>query len=44
VRVRTPNRPIYEELRCYQEWARDHRVRLGVDGEGVVTVRSECDA
>jgi hypothetical protein len=44
VRVLTPGRPTYDELWCYQEWARDQHVRLSVDGEGVVTVRPECDA
>jgi hypothetical protein len=44
VRLLTPSRPTYEELRCYQEWARDRHVRLSVDGEGVVTMRPGCDA
>ena len=44
VRVLTPSRPTYDELRCYQEWARDQHVRLSVDGNGVVTVRPERDA
>ena len=44
VRVVTPSRPTYDELRCYQEWAEDHHVRLSVDGEGVVTVRSKRGA
>jgi hypothetical protein len=41
VRVLTPSRPTYDELRCYQEWAHDRRVRLHVDGKGVITVRAE---
>ena len=44
VRILTLIRPTYDELRCYQEWARDQHVRLSVDGKGVVTVRSERDA
>jgi hypothetical protein len=44
VRVLAPSRPTYDELRCYQEWAEDHHVRLSVDGEGVVTVRSKRGA
>ena len=44
VRVLTPSRPTYEELWCYQESARDQHVCLSVDGQGVVTVRSERDA
>ena len=44
VRVLTPSRPTYDELWCYQEWARDQHVRLSVDGNGVVTVRPERDA
>jgi hypothetical protein len=43
VRVLTPSRPTYDELRCYQEWARDQHVRLSVDGQGVVTMRSQRD-
>ena len=43
VRVLTPSRPTYDELFCYQEWARDHHVRLNVDGHCVVTVRPERD-
>jgi hypothetical protein len=42
VRVLLPGRPAFAELRCYQEWARDQRVRLSVDGKGVVTVRPEA--
>ena len=44
VHVLTPSRPTYDELFCYQEWARDHHVRLAVDGNCVVTVRPERDA
>jgi hypothetical protein len=44
VRVVTPSRPTYDELLCYQEWARDQQVRLSVDGKGVVMVRPERDA
>jgi hypothetical protein len=44
VRVLTPGRPTYDELWCYQEWARDQHVRLNVDGKGVVTVQPERDA
>jgi hypothetical protein len=44
VRVLTPDRPTYDELWCYREWARDQHVRLNVDGTGVVTVRQERDA
>ena len=43
VRVLPPNRPTYDELRCYQEWAHDQHVRLSVDGEGVITVRPEAE-
>jgi hypothetical protein len=39
VRVLTPSRPTYDELRCYREWAQDQHVRLHVDGNGMVTVR-----
>jgi hypothetical protein len=44
VRVLIPSRPTYDQLLCYQEWARDHHVRLSVDGSCVVTVRPERDA
>ena len=44
VRVLTPSRPTYDELRCYQEWARDQSVRLSVEGTGGVTVRPERNA
>jgi len=43
VRVLTPSRPTYDELWCYREWAHDQHVRLNVDGNGMVTVRQECD-
>jgi hypothetical protein len=43
VRVLLPSRPAFDELRCYQEWARGQHVLLSVDGKGVVTVRSERD-
>jgi hypothetical protein len=43
VRVLTPSRPTYDELWCYREWAHDQRVRLNVDGNGMVTVRQERD-
>ena len=43
VHVLTPSRPTYDELFCYQEWARDHHVRLNVDGNCAVTVRPERD-
>jgi hypothetical protein len=39
VRVLLPSRPAFDELWCYQEWARDQHVRLSVDGTGVVTVK-----
>jgi hypothetical protein len=41
--VLTPSRPTYDELWCYREWAHDQRVRLNVDGNGMVTVRQERD-
>jgi hypothetical protein len=41
VRVLTSSRPTYDELFCYQEWARDQHVRLSVDGQGVVTMRPD---
>jgi transcriptional regulator of aromatic amino acid metabolism len=44
VHVLTPSRPTYDELVCYQEWARDHHVRLNVDGNCGMTVRPERDA
>ena len=44
VRVLTPSRPTYSELWCYREWASDQHVHLNVDGNGVVTVRSERGA
>ena len=44
VHVVTPSRPTYDELWCYREWAHDQHVRLDVDGNGMVTVRPECDA
>jgi hypothetical protein len=44
VRVLTPSRPPYDELFCYQQWARDQHVRLSVDGNCVVTVRPEPGA
>ena len=39
VRVLTPNRPTYDELWCYREWAHDQHVRLHVDGNGGITMR-----
>jgi hypothetical protein len=39
VHVLVPSRPTYDELFCYQEWARDQHVRLSVDGAGAITVR-----
>ena len=42
VDVLTLSWPTYDELSCYQEWAHDQRVRLNVDGKGVITVRPEA--
>ena len=43
VRMLTSSRPTFDELCCYREWAIDQHVRLNMDGNGMVTVRRECD-
>jgi len=43
VHVLSPDRPTYEELLCYKEWAQQQHVRMNVDGNGI-TVRPEAAA